>query len=252
MQNIRECAVAGMFYPGKRDELMSMIEELTDKSEGSPERDIHGVIVPHAGYMYSGKTASYAFRKLPKGKFRRVVVLGPNHTVYTDKAVMDTNDVWRTPLGDVKIEYDKVPDIILRDERPHKREHSIEAEIPFLQYYLGDFMLVPIIIGDITDEDAKEYAKAINSMMDDETLLVVSTDLSHFLSQEEAEEIDGITISNIQAMQGEFEACGKNPLKVLTEISRMNDWEIKLVHRSTSAESSGDRSSVVGYASFVF
>ncbi len=251
-RNIRESAVAGMFYPDRRDELLQMISALSARAEGEPEKDVMGIIVPHAGYVFSGKTACHAFRRLDRYRYKRVIVLGPNHTVYTDRIVIDTNDIWRTALGDVSIDHEHVPEDVIRDEMPHKKEHSIEVEIPFLQHFLEGFSLVPLIVGDITEDNVKKYAKMIDGMMDEKTLLVISTDLSHFLDKEEAKAVDDTTISNITAKQGDLEACGRNPLKIAMELCRMRDREIRLLDYSTSADISGDSSRVVGYASFIF
>ncbi|MFP4118153.1 MAG: AmmeMemoRadiSam system protein B [Candidatus Woesearchaeota archaeon] len=248
---IRETAVAGAFYPAEKERLRDLITGLAKQAEGSPEKDINGIIVPHAGYIFSGKTACYGFKRIDD-RFNKVVVLGPNHTVYTNRAIIDDNDAWRSPFGEVKISHDGIPEDLVRDSTPHIKEHSIEVQIPFLQHFISDFSLIPVIVGDLDEDMVTRYTEVINNLLDDRTLLVISTDLSHFHTKEKAEMIDKHTIENIIRGKGTLDACGKNPLRIAIELCKKNNWKIELLDYSTSADFTGDESAVVGYASFRF
>ena len=247
---IRMPAVVGAFYPAEEKKLRNMIEGLMNLVEGDVITNLHGIIVPHAGYIYSGRTACRAFKTLSQN-FDKVIILGPNHTVYTSAGVIDENEYWRTPFGNVKIE--KIDGFEI-SSRPHHREHSIEVQVPFLQYVLKkEFTLVPIIIGDIDDKQASDFAKKIAPHCNEKTLLVVSSDLSHFHNLNAAKEIDGQTIKQILELKfNEINACGENPLKVLMKICEMKDWRINFIDYSTSADATKDEERVVGYASFWF
>ena len=246
---IRMPAVAGAFYPAEEKKLRDMIEGLMNLVEGDIITNLHGIIVPHAGYIYSGRTACHAFKTL-SNRFDKVIILGPNHTIYTSTGVIDENEYWKTPLGSVKIE--KIDGFEI-SSRPHHREHSIEVQVPFLQCVLKEFTLVPIIIGDIDDKQASDFAKKIAPHCNEKTLLVISTDLSHFHNIEAAKEIDGQTIKQILDLKcDEINACGENPLKVLKEICSIKDWRINFIDYSTSADATEDKERVVGYASFWF
>ena len=247
--SIRKPAVSGMFYPSEEKKLKEIVENLMNLAEGDTITNLHGIIVPHAGYIYSGRTACYAYKKLSK-KFKKIIILGPNHAAYTDKAVIDDNDYWETPLGNVKIK--RINDFEINGF-PHHKEHSIEVNVPFFQYLFGnDILLTPIVVGDIEENEIKVYAEKIISELDDETLLVISTDLSHFHNLDAAKEIDSKTIENIEELGDEINACGENPLKILKEICKIKDWKINFIHYSTSADATEDESRVVGYASFWF
>ncbi len=246
----RDGAVSGIFYPSEEKKLKEMISHLMSLVDGEPITNLNGIIVPHAGYVYSGRTACHAFKLLSK-RFKRVVMLGPNHAADTDRCVIDSNEYWETPLGDVPVE--KIDGFEV-SEVPHRKEHSIEVQVPFLQYVLNDFTIIPIIVGDIEQNTLRQYASKIIELLDsdNDTLLVVSTDLSHFHSLRTAKSVDKQTIGSIMDLKGELDACGENPLLLLREICRKKDWKINFLDYSTSAEASGDDRKVVGYASFWF
>jgi len=246
---IRRAIFSGYFYPQDKDELKKQIKFFFDNIDININKKINGIIVPHAGYMYSGKTAAFAYKSLSK-KYKRVIILGPTHTSFIYDGFCDEYDFWETPLGNVKIT--SVKDID-KNCIPHENEHSIEVQVPFLQYVLDDFDLIPIVVGNIDKNIAKFLAEKLAKELDNETLLVISTDLSHFNQEEIAQKLDKHTIINILNLNFEdIDACGVNPLKVFFEIAKIKGFEPKLLDYSTSADSGADSSSVVGYASFWF
>jgi MEMO1 family protein len=244
-------AVSGKFYPEEKDELSLMLSAFFEKTKEKPNDSLHGIIVPHAGYIYSGQIAAHAYRLVSK-KFTKVIILGPNHTVYTNGIVIDSNEYWETPLGKVKVEDLNIT--FNQESLPHEQEHSIEVQIPFLQYILNDFTITPIVIGDINDLSSNTAAKKIIEKMDDETLLIISTDLSHFYPAQIAKSLDKRTIETIKSldMSMPIDACGIHPIEILMQICKIKKWDINLVEYGTSEETSGDATSVVGYASFWF
>jgi len=246
---LRRPIFSGYFYPQDKYELKKQIKFFFDNIDSSINKKINGIIVPHAGYMYSGKTAAFAYKLLSK-KYKRVIVLGPTHTSFIYDGFCDEYDFWETPLGNVKIS--SVKDIN-KNCIPHENEHSIEVQVPFLQYVLDDFDLIPIVVGSIDSSISIFLAEKIAKELDNETLLVISTDLSHFNENRMAEKLDKKTIANIKNLNLEdIDACGINPLKVFFEIAKIKKFKPELLDYSTSADSGGDSSSVVGYASFWF
>ncbi len=246
---MRQPAVAGTFYPEDKEELQKMLDQFLSFSDQEKITNLHGIIVPHAGYIYSGRVAAKAFKAVP-GCFERVIVLGPNHTVYTDEIVGDANESWETPLGKVAV---RIPEAFKTAVGPHLREHSLEVQLPFLQKVLGDsFEITPLIVGDISEEEIDRAAMIIDGMLDEKTLLVISTDLSHFHHLDDARIIDKLTIDSIRNLQGPLDACGANPIRVLHHIARKRDWRIHFLEYATSADVTRDPHRVVGYASFWF
>src|SRR5919106_6343135 len=214
---IRPPAVAGSFYPDRPDRLRAAVEGFLTKADPwRPERAPKAVITPHAGYVYSGPVAGHAFAALrgAAAKIRRVVVIGPAHFVPIRGLALPTVAAFRTPLGDLPldraaIEALDLPQVRL-DDRPHAGEHAIEVELPFLQAVLGEFALVPLVVGDATPD---EVAQVLDRLWDGpETLLVVSSDLSHYEPYGRAREHDAATAALIEALDGAAlrpgDACG--------------------------------------------
>ena len=247
--NVRTPAVAGQFYPNDTERLKDMMVDFFSKSPTEKE-DAHGIVVPHAGLVYSGATAAKAYSLVPQRK--KIIVIGPNHTVYTRGIVIDPHDAWESPLGTVPI--DDLGLDFNKDSLPHEKEHSIEVQMPFLQHIFDDFTLTPIIAGDINDLSSTNAANKLNDVIDGDTLLVISTDLSHFYPLAMAENLDKETIKTLKELDlsGMIDACGVKPLEIAIKLCTKNGWNMNLVDYSTSAEASGDESSVVGYASFWF
>lgn len=258
---IRNPAFAGTFYPSDRQELSGVIDLfMKSKSEKKQELldNIHGLVVPHAGYAYSGRTAGAAYRKIKGKKFSGAVILCPNHSIFLNKIAFDTSSHWKTPLGDVKVDNETCsklsPGLFIPNPSSHLKEHAIEVQIPFLQKTLQSFKIIPLVVGTITDGDVKTAAREILKIMNHETLLIISTDLSHFLTEREAERKDSSSIKSILSPESdsEIDACGSYSLKILKEICRLKKWTPKLIEYTNSGKITGDHSKVVGYASFWF
>ncbi len=247
----RNPAVAGMFYPAGPEELKEMVNEFMSKA--SPRKikgGIRALIVPHAGYIYSGQVAAQAYSLLRtmKKKPTRVIVTGPSHYVGLRGVASDANQEWLTPLGRVKIAENPFP----KNAEAHVQEHSVEVQVPFLQLALGDFSLVPLVAG---EAEPAEEARILNEFLDDDTLLVVSSDLSHYHDYDTASRMDSATIEAIKSLDPERllregEACGIVPILILLELARMREWKAVFLDYKNSGDVSGDSSRVVGYASF--
>lgn len=247
---IRKTSVAGMFYSNNPKELQQELKYITEYKN---TKKVTAIIAPHAGYAYSGKTAGEAYKQI-SNEYKKVILLAPNHTVYTKKAVLDENDYWETPLGKIKIWKPVINSEAFQiNEIVHKQEHAAEVHLPFLQTKLKNFELLPIIIGDINEIDLNKITKEIQKLLDKNTLLVISTDLSHFLTERDAKEEDGETIQKILQLRDVHpeSACGANPLKVANRIFKELGKKPELLKYTTSAETTGNRNNVVGYASFI-
>lgn len=261
---LRKPAVAGMFYPKEKEALQKMLASFfqtvdqdisfQEKIKNIKTSDIHGLIVPHAGYIYSGRTAAYAYSVLKKAKPKKILLLGPNHTIPLSGISFAAYKSWETPLGkiDSVVETRITSPLIAYENNAHLKEHCLEVQLPFLQYLLQDFRIAPSVVGELTENEIKSFAKLLKEKFED-YFIVISTDLSHYLSQNNAEKEDQKTISSITNLNPvNLNACGRFPLAVAIELCKLNRWQPRLLYYSTSAEASGDASRVVGYASLFF
>ncbi len=259
--SVRPAAVAGLFYPGDAGELSEFISgALHDATARLPESlpVPKVIIVPHAGYIYSGPTAACAYTALKGAKIKRVVLLGPAHRVSFYGMAVSGSDSFSTPLGDVRLDTEvmqkvlTLPEVQVNDVA-HAQEHSLEVHLPFLQTVLGDFSLLPICIGSVQPD---AVARVIESLWGDEkTLFVISSDLSHYHSYDEARALDRQSIDTVLEMRGELnheQACGATGINALLNISRRYGLTAQLLDYRNSGDTAGDRDRVVGYASIVF
>ena len=260
MISIRQPAVAGMFYPDKARELRTAVELFL--AQACPDITIPcAVVSPHAGYAYSGPIAGTAHSYLRNGRdrFRRVVLLGPSHRVAISGIAASSADYFSTPLGDVAIDRDAVkkahalPFVSTVDEA-HLLEHSLEVQIPFLQVALDEFQLIPFVVG---QSSAEQVAALLELLGDDEdTVIEVSSDLSHYLPYREAKQVDEETCSFIEALDHKHltaqRACGAHPLRGLLLYARRKGLQVRTVHMANSGDTSGSRGEVVGYGAWVF
>lgn len=262
MRTVRAPAVAGLFYPEDPGALTALVEDLlaavpTQASAEPPK----AVIAPHAGYRYSGPIAARAFRRIANAgdRLRRVVVIGPAHYVAIDGIAAPTADAFRTPLGEVPVDRDAVqalrdlPRVTLSDA-PHRPEHALEVELPFLQVLLDDFALVPLVVGTATPE---EVAAALERLWGgEETLIVVSSDLSHYLDYTAAQRIDALTAAAIERCEasdlGPDQACGYLPIAGLLTLGRRERLRVERLDLRNSGDTAGSRRSVVGYGAWAF
>jgi AmmeMemoRadiSam system protein B len=258
--NVRLPAVAGMFYPGLARTLAGDVSAMLDGAAAGSGAVPKALIAPHAGYVYSGPVAAsvYALLKPAAATIRRVVLLGPTHRVGVRGLALPSVEAFATPLGRVDIDREALaalaglPQVVVADA-PHAQEHSLEVQLPFLQAVLGDFRLVPLAVG-------LASAEAVAEVLDrlwggDETLIVVSSDLSHYLPYDEAREIDGQTAGRILAGSPDIshdEACGATPVNGLLLAARRHGLTTRLVDLRNSGDTAGDRRRVVGYGAFAF
>ena len=257
--SVREPAVAGMFYPAERAELQRMLKDLLDKRP--PEYSTpKALIVPHAGYVFSGAVAATAYTHLLplRDTIERVVLLGPSHRVPLRGLAAPTVDRFATPLGKIALDrqalasLERLPQVSYRDDA-HRFEHSLEVHLPFLQTLLGNFSLVPLVVGQTPPEQVAEVLRELWGGK--ETLIVISTDLSHFLSYEDARARDRNTTTAIEHLdatriRGE-DACGCFPLNGLLELARESHLKITTLDLRNSGDTAGPRDQVVGYGSWL-
>jgi len=230
-------------------------------ADGAPGRPApKAVIAPHAGYVYSGPIAGSAFRTLAAAaqSIRRVVLLGPAHFVALRGLALPEHEKFRTPLGDIGMDPEgfpaalRLPQVRVYPEA-HLREHSLEVELPFLQVLLGEITLVPLAVG---DADADSVAEVLERLWGGpETLVVVSSDLSHYLPAEEARRVDRETAEQIVGLRGPLQprqACGARPINGLLEVARRRGLSAELLDLRNSGDTAGDPGRVVGYGAFAF
>lgn len=261
MHTIRQPAVAGAFYPSNKQILVDHIKALlaTVTAVNTERAQPKAIIVPHAGYIYSGKTAATAYAQLTpyQETIKRVVLLGPVHRVPVRGLALPDIDAFATPLGDIEIDQDAVaalsglPQVVL-SYAAHKQEHSLEVQLPFLQMILNDFKLVPLAVGDATPEEVSEVLETLWG--GPETLIVISSDLSHYLPYALAQSVDKETVQNILTMHATLshqQACGGTPVNGLILAAKRHDLKPSLLDLCNSGDTAGDKDRVVGYASFI-
>src|SRR5690554_1165155 len=260
---IRPAAVAGLFYPAAADRLRLQVDALL---EGAPEpprlpRSVRALIVPLAGLVYSGPVAAPAYRLLQReqarGGWQRVVLLGPNHRLPLRGMAVPEEARWHTPLGDVELDGVLIQGLVqmfalaVRTD-VHLPEHSLEVQLPFLQRVAPELKLVPILVG-LTDAEA--VARLIRYLWQDPaTLVLVSSDLSHYHPWREAQRLDAITsrmIIDRQPQLGSEQACGCQALNGLLLAARQEGLELKCLGQCTSGDTAGDKAQVVGYGAYV-
>src|SRR5258706_2127928 len=260
MASIRPAAVAGMFYPGNAATLAAEVDELLGGADelaprlGFPK----ALIVPHAGYIYSGAVAAHAYDAIrpARGIVKRVVLLGPVHRVAVRGLALPSVDAFSTPLGTIRLDREALralqdlPQVVASDAA-HALEHPLEVQLPFLQKTLGEFALVPLAVGTAS---VAEVAQVIERLWGGpETLIVISTDLSHYHRYDEARAIDGATIAKVAAYATNLsheEACGATPLNGLLSVSKSKNLSLKLFAACNSGDTAGGKDQVVGYSSF--
>lgn len=257
----RPPAVAGLFYPDEPAELRRDIEAyLASAPTATASAAPKVLVVPHAGYVYSGPVAAAAYSLLKplRQRIRRVVLLGPSHRVALRGIALPTHDSFTTPLGKVRLDQATLHDIATLPQAgfldiAHREEHSLEVQLPFLQLLLDDFSLVPMVVGDTSAQQVAEVLE--KTWGGDETLVVISTDLSHYLPYRKAVETDTHTAQQIlqlhDTLEGE-EACGCRPLNGLLALARRKGLKGQLLDLRNSGDTAGSKDRVVGYGAFAF
>ena len=272
---IREPCVSGLFYESNpiflREDIESIFDEIKDETV---DDDIVAGVVPHAGYIYSGKTAGYTFNRIRNGEIPDTfIVLGPNHTGRGTMIDVCDFDKWRTPLGLVDVDKEFIQELlnvdsnVYVDNDAHVKEHSIEVEIPFLQYICGehDFKIVPIVISQQIPQLCESLAGSLNEVirkLNRKCVIIASTDLNHYDDQETTIYLDDKIINSVESMDMkqmikdiidyDITMCGYGPVITATYYSKLQNANTSIVLKhTTSGETSGDYDSVVGYMSSI-
>jgi AmmeMemoRadiSam system protein B len=255
----RQPAVAGAFYPANPEQLHSMLDRFLNDA-AVHEKIPKAIIVPHAGYIYSGPIAASAYAGLKRARDRisRVVLVGPSHRVAFRGLAVSRAETFTTPLGKVLVDQDAVQAIVKLPfveyiEQAHTYEHSLEVHLPFLQEVLGDFKIVPIVAGEASPEQVSQVLDALWG--GDETLVVISSDLSHYHDYASARQMDQLTSQTIEHLQYEQlapeSACGKVPISGLLKLARNKSLTVRNIDLRNSGDTAGDKSRVVGYGAYV-
>lgn len=262
---IRKPAAAGLFYPSNAQKLQKDVDAMLSRVVKAPisANTLNGLIVPHAGYLYSGAVAAEAFANIRKETVKTVIILSPSHRDYF-QSVSVYRGGYETPLGIVKCDQKMIDELLLatnciqETELGHREEHGVEVELPFLQRKLGQFELVPLVMGSQTWENITSAAEAIANCANSQTLVIASSDLSHFYSQQRAQELDQILINHLEnfdtnalyddVQNRRCEACGYGPiLTTMIACKKSGATSAKVISYQTSGDVSGDYSEVVGY-----
>lgn len=260
MNQIRPAAVAGAFYPGNEQVLNRDLDALLAQAQPARGALPKALIVPHAGYIYSGPIAANAYRRIAaaRGQITRVVLLGPAHRVAVRGLALPKATAFATPLGLVEIDQSACNEIlnltqVVQSNDAHALEHSLEVQLPFLQKVLSNFKLVPLVVGHATAEQVAEVLERLWG--GPETLIVISSDLSHFLPYALAQRIDHKTSDMIMHLQTGItheQACGGTPVNGLLLAAKQHGLKPELLDLRNSADTAGSPEQVVGYASFAF
>lgn len=259
MPSLRPAAVAGLFYPADPAQLAADIDAyLAQARPPTAAGPIKALIVPHAGYVYSAPIAATAYAALAPqaGRIRRVILLGPTHRVAVRGLAVPTVDSFATPLGPLPIDAEarqRIADLpqVVADDGAHALEHSLEVQLPFLQRLLGPFTLLPLAVGAASGEAVAQVLERLWG--GEETLILVSSDLSHYQPYAEAERLDQATCARIAAARADLaprEACGAIPINGLLLAAARHGLRPRLLDRRNSGDTAGDRERVVGYAAF--
>ncbi len=258
MTVVREPAVAGQFYPEEPGELRALVDGFLREAACKEREAPKALIAPHAGYVYSGAVAASAYACLARYRdvYSRVVLLGPCHRVPVAGMAVSGADAFRTPLGDVPVDRKTVAMLEAEGVRvfepSHQYEHSLEVQLPFLQRVLGDFNVVPIVVGDAQPQAVATLLEMLWG--GPETLIVVTSDLSHYLHYDAARAQDSATCRRIEHLDtdiGHDDACGATPLRGLLLAAKRRGMNVATLDLRNSGDTEGDRDFVVGYGAWM-
>lgn len=279
-KRVRQAAVAGLFYPNDQSALAKAVDRYLGDVKPAPIKNLRALVCPHAGYEYSGPVAAVAYKQLQGRDIETAIVLAPSHYARFVGAVIPEVEAFETPLGRIRIspkaarlaksppftaktEWEVLrPDWWQRspmelpafgEDTPHTWEHSLEVQLPFLQRTLKRFTLIPVVFGEVDPERA---AKALAEYLDDKTILIASSDLSHYRPYREAIHVDSSCTGAICALDVKWmekeDACGKTPILTVMHLARAKGWKARLLDYRNSGDTAGDKSHVVGYAAIAF
>ncbi len=263
---IRESVIAGTWYPGNPEKLRKEIQGYLSRATMAPlSGRVVGLVVPHAGYMYSGPVAAYAYRLLEGRPFSRVLIMAPSHRAYFNGASVDDVGGYRTPLGVVPVDRPLAERLMAHKDffsyvpQAHAQEHSLEIQLPFLQVVLGAFHMTPVLLGDVSLDACRRIAQIVaEAVGQDDVLLVASTDLSHYYPSQEAKKLDARVIEHVDRFdpeglyealrRRECEACGGGPMvTTLLAARELGATKARVLHYAHSGDVTGDVRGVVGY-----
>ena len=258
MEKIRTPAVAGLFYPDNPQDLQTQVQNFL--TQAHPQTTLpKAIIAPHAGYIYSGPVAASVYASLAGANIHRVVLLGPSHRVGFKGMAVSSMDAFATPLGNIPIDQAAIEQVRQLPEvgfleQAHAQEHSLEVHLPFLQEVLGDFKLVPLVVGDAAPEPVGRVLETLWG--GPETLIVISSDLSHYHDYQTARKLDSATSQAIVDLRFEDidhgDACGRNPIRGLLWLARRKGLSGEIIDLRNSGDTAGSRDQVVGYGAYVF
>ena len=268
-EQVRPPLLAGSWYPANRDRLQQTIQGYLASTKGDAlSGDIKALIVPHAGYMYSGRVAAHAYRHLQGTSFRKVIMVGPSHRVPFEGVSVNVQRAYKTPLGTVPVDQELARRLIRADKainwvpEAHSQEHSLEIQLPFLQFLLSDFQIVPILMGRQDFSTCVLLAECLAEQLEsaEDTLVLASSDLSHFHASDRAEELDMVFVERVRNFDpwglsealatGRTEACGGGPsIAVLLTARALGADRAVILKYANSGDVTGDHRRVVGYLS---
>lgn len=259
MSKIRYPAVAGQFYPGDAKRLKRAVEEYLADNAVEVDRRPKAIVAPHAGYIYSGPIAGTAFSYLSaaNGDINKVVLIGPAHRAATRGVAVSEAQAFATPLGVVPVDRQSCSEIealkqVRVFERAHNQEHCLEVQLPFLQTIFADFEIVPMVVGDASPEEVAEVLELLWG--GSETVVIVSSDLSHYHDYATASRLDRETSNRIEELQPVFEgqACGRRAINGLLQLARERKMKAETVDLRNSGDTAGPEDRVVGYGAYAF
>ncbi len=258
---IRTPAVAGTFYPDTAHELQNMVQSFLTKIKSESAPVPKAIIAPHAGYVYSGAIAASVYARLTPAHdtITKVVLLGPSHRVPLRGLAASSMQQFATPLGNIPLDRQAIDAILGLSQvaildQAHAHEHSLEVQLPFLQEVLADFTLIPLVVGDETPEKISEVLEKLWG--GPETLIVISSDLSHYLNYFTAQKMDKLTSTAIENLRpGDInseQACGRNPINGLLHVAKNKGMQAQTIDLRNSGDTAGSKDQVVGYGAYVF
>ncbi|UCD85855.1 MAG: AmmeMemoRadiSam system protein B [Deltaproteobacteria bacterium] len=268
---VKQPVVSGQFYPAGREQLSSMIRlYLSSASLIDLEGKLLGMMVPHAGYVYSGPVAAYVYRQLGTRSYRQIVVIAPSHYApFPGVSALDMES-YRTPLGVIPIDREVIKKLIASrdwiryEPRLYEKEHSLEVQLPFLQRTLSDFKLIPLVMGDSSPPLCRELAGVLLETLGTEGVLyLASSDMSHYFTYDRAKEMDELTLEEMKSLdteklfqlqfEGKSQLCGLGPVMTIMELfQKAGGSNVKVLHYANSGDVTGDKGRVVGYGAVAF
>ena len=272
-------AAAGQFYPAESEELKVKIKNyLASAPKGKSNKNVRAIIVPHAGYAYSGPVAAQAYQAIAGRKFKTIFLIGSSHASYFEGAAVDDHDIWRLPRGDIEVDKEAGEKLIALRKKigfsgsAHEGDHMIEVQLPWLQAVLpAGFKILPIALGDMGDKNYLDLAEALSAAITDDDLLIISSDMSHYPAYEAAKKIDEKTLQMIKEGDvGKLEKyvkeimsagipgeetllCGLEAVKAGMALAQKLNWRPEILKYASSGDSAiGSRDSVVGYGAVAY